>query len=304
VSASTPAALSTVRLEQAGAVARVTLARPEVRNAFNAQMIADLTACFGGLARDQALRAIVLEGQGKAFCAGADVSWMRASADARQEENREDAARMAAMFRAIDECPVPVVGRVQGVAFGGGVGLVSCCDVVVAAADARFSFSEVKLGILPAVISTFALAKIGPGQARRWFLTAEVLDAVTARGIGLVHEVVPAAELDSAVDAIVAALVANGPQAVREAKALVRRVAGLERAAAIEHCVQTIARVRVSPEAQEGLRAFLEKREPAWRTRGDADSGERPPASVPAGAPEASAADGSMTPRQPRRERG
>ena len=208
---------------------------------------------------------MVLAGEGKIFCAGADVNWMRASADASEAENSEDARRMAAMFRAIDECPVPVVGRVQGVAFGGGVGLVACCDIVVAAEDARFSFSEVRLGILPAVISTFALAKIGAGQARRWFLSAEVFPAVRAREIGLVHEVVAEMELDAAVEGVASALTANGPRALREAKALIRRVAGLERDAAIEHCAETIARVRISPEAQEGLRAFLEKREPAWR---------------------------------------
>lgn len=258
----------TLRVEQAGSVVRVTLARPEVRNAFNAAMIADLTACFGELAADEGVRVVVLAGAGKTFCAGADINWMRDSVDATQDENREDARRMAAMFRAIDECPAPVVGRVQGVAFGGGVGLAACCDVVVAAEDARFSFSEVRLGILPAVISTFSLAKVGRGQARRWFLTGEVLSASRAREIGLVHEVAPVAELDAAVDGIVAALAANGPRAVRAAKALIREVAGLGYDAGIEHCVDTIARVRVSPEAQEGLRAFLEKREPAWRLSG------------------------------------
>jgi methylglutaconyl-CoA hydratase len=258
---------TTIRMQRSNnAVARVTLARPDTRNAFNAQMIAELTACFGDLGRDEGLRAVVLAGEGKIFCAGADVNWMRASAKSTEEENREDARRMAAMFRTLDECPVPVVGRVQGAAFGGGAGLAACCDVVVATGDARFSFSEVKLGILPAVISTFALAKIGPGQARRWFLTAEVLTADDARHAGLVHEVVPADELDGRVERIVAALVANGPRAVREAKALIRRVAGMTREAALEHCARTIARVRVSPEGQEGLRAFLESRDPAWRT--------------------------------------
>ncbi|MFN2431982.1 MAG: enoyl-CoA hydratase/isomerase family protein [Gemmatimonadota bacterium] len=266
----------TLRVGRDGSVARVALARPEVRNAFDAAMIAELTACFGQLATDEELRTLVLAGEGKAFCAGADANWMRDSVDATEDENREDARRMAAMFRAIDECPVPLVGRVQGVAFGGGVGLAACCDVVVAAEDARFSFSEVRLGILPAVISTFSLAKIGRGQARRWFLTGEVFSAQRARELGLVHEVVPAAELDAAVDGIVATLVGNGPRAVREAKALIRHVRGLERDAAIEHCVETIARVRVSPEAQEGLRAFLEKRKPTWRSAGAAAGAREP----------------------------
>jgi len=272
----------TVRIAIDGPVARVTLVRPEVRNAFNAEMIAELTTGFEELGGDEELRVIVLAGEGKVFCAGADVNWMRASADATEEENREDARRMAAMFRAVDECPVPVVGRIQSAAFGGGVGLAACCDVVVAATDARFSFSEVKLGILPAVISTFALAKIGPGQARRWFLTAEVLTAEQARDAGLVHEIVPAEELDGRVDRIVDALVANGPKAVREAKALIRRVAGLDRKAALEHCAETIARVRVSPEGQEGLRAFLEGREPAWRTGAELAAGVgKPPVAPP-----------------------
>lgn len=258
-------AYTTIRLERSGAVARVTLARPNVLNAFNSDVIAELFACFGELAEDDDLRAVVLAGEGKAFCAGADVSWMQASVEATERENREDARAMAVMFRAIDECPAPVVGRVQGVAFGGGVGLVACCDVVVAAEDASFCFSEVRLGILPAVISTFAVAKIGAGQARRWFLTGEVLSSERARAIGLVHQVVPAAGLDAGVQDMVATLAANGPRAVREAKALIRRVAGLDRADALERCVETIARVRVSPEGQEGLRAFLQKREPAWR---------------------------------------
>ncbi|MBA2564505.1 MAG: enoyl-CoA hydratase/isomerase family protein [Gemmatimonadetes bacterium] len=258
----------TLRVEHDGSRARVTLARPDVRNAFNAAMIAELTACFGELADREEMRAIVLAGEGASFCAGADVNWMRASVDASEDENRADAQRMATMFRAVDECPVPVVGRVQGVAFGGGVGLVSCCDVVIAAEDASFCFSEVRLGILPAVISTFALAKIGRGQARRWFLTAEVLSAARAREIGLVHEVVPPDRLDAGVEGILHAVCSNGPQAVREAKALIRRVAELERGAAIEHCAETIARVRVSREGQEGLRAFLDKRLPVWRRRG------------------------------------
>jgi methylglutaconyl-CoA hydratase len=233
-------------------------------------MIEELTTCFAELGRSDELRAVVLSGEGKVFCAGADVNWMRASAEASEKENEEDARRMAAMFRTIDECPVPVVGRIQGAAFGGGVGLAACCDVVVAAEDARFSFSEVRLGILPAIISTFSLAKIGVGRARRWFLTAEVLTAAQAHDAGLVHEIAPAEELDARVQKIVAALAANGPRAVREAKALIRTVAGMDRDAALEHCALTIARVRVSPEGQEGLRAFLEGREPAWRAVGAA----------------------------------
>jgi methylglutaconyl-CoA hydratase len=256
---------STLRLEREGPIARVTLARPEVRNAFNAEMIAEVTACFSELAKDEGLRVVVLSGEGNLFCAGADVNWMRDSEHATRDENREDALRMAGMFLAIDEFPAAVVARVQGGALGGGVGLIACCDVVVAAEDARFSFSEVRLGILPAVISRFAIAKIGRGQARRWFLTAETLTAARAAEIRLVHEVVPAGELDRKTEEIAQAIVANGPRAVREAKRMIRRVATLPRDDAIEFAVETIARVRVSAEAQEGLRAFLEKREPSWR---------------------------------------
>jgi len=244
-------------------VARVWLNRPEVRNAFNERMISELTDAFTRLGRDSALRAVVLGGEGSVFCAGADVDWMRRSIDRTEEDNIADAEAMAAMYRTIDACPLPVIGRVQKAAFGGAIGLVAVCDIVVAEATARFCFSEVRLGIIPAVISTFSIAKIGPAQARRYFLTAEVFTAEDAPP-GLVHEAVVEGELDKRIDAILDALRQCGPQAVRAIKSLIPKVVAQDRIAAIEQCAREIARVRVGAEAQAGLRAFLDKRTAPW----------------------------------------
>ena len=234
---------------------RVTMAKPERRNAFDAPLIAELTAAFADVGDAQA---VVLAGDGPSFCAGADVDWQRSSVDLSYEENVEDAMRLYGMLQAIDECPAPVVARVQGYALGGGSGLVACADVVLAGEDAVFGFSEVRLGIVPAVISPFVLRRIGPGPARRLFLTGERFDAATALRIGLVHEVAPA--LDAAVEAVVADLLAGGPEAVRTAKRLVReRPEGIDTA-------QIAAERRTSAEGQDGLRAFLEKRAPEWRS--------------------------------------
>lgn len=257
----------TLQVDRDRAVVRVNLHRPNVRNAFNEQMIADLTDVFGKLGGDTTIRAIVLGGNGKVFCAGADVDWMRRSADRSEADNVDDAQAMAKMYRTIDECPVPVIGRIHRAAFGGAIGLVAVCDIVVAERGTKMSFSEVRLGILPAVISTFSIAKIGVSQARRYFVTAEVFMAEAAPS-GLIHEVVEADALDSTVDGIVKAICENGPNAVREAKAVIPKVAAMKRTEAIDFCAETIARVRVTEEAQEGLRAFLEKREAAWRTGG------------------------------------
>ena len=246
--------MANLRIERDGAVLRITLARPDRRNAFDAAVIAELAEAFVNVGR---ARAVLLAGEGKSFSAGADVDWMRASADLSYEENVADANALRAMLEAIEGCPAPVVARVQGHALGGGAGLVAAADVAIAAPDAVFAFSEVKLGIIPAVISPFALAKIGPGQARRWFLTGERFDAETALRIGLVHEV--AADLDGAVDNVVSELLTAGPLAVRWAKRLVReRPDGPETA-------RWIAERRTSDEGQEGLRAFLERRPPGWR---------------------------------------
>lgn len=253
----------TLHVSIQGNVAHVRLNRPEVRNAFNEQMIADLTDVFARLGEMPTLRAVVLGGAGTVFCAGADVDWMRRSADRTEQDNVDDAKAMATMYRTIDECPLPVIGRVQKAAFGGAVGLVAVCDIVVAEASARFCFSEVRLGIIPAVISTFSIARIGVAQARRYFLSAEVFTAQNAPA-GLVHEVVAEGELDARIDAIVQALRQCGPEAVREIKKLIPRVAEMDRASAVELCAETIARIRVGPEAQAGLRAFLDKRPAPW----------------------------------------
>jgi len=242
-----------LRIEREGQVLRVTLARPERRNAFDAALIAELTGAFADVGD---ARAVVLAGEGESFCAGADIEWQRSAIELSFDENVEDAMRLYRMCEAIDGCAAPVVARVQGHALGGGSGLVACADVAIAAPDAVFGFSEVKLGIIPAVISPFVLPKIG-AQARRYFLTGERFDAETALRIGLVHEL--AADLDPAVDRVVGELLASGPLAVREAKRLVReRPTG-------EQTAQIAARLRAGDEGQEGLRAFLERRGAGWR---------------------------------------
>jgi methylglutaconyl-CoA hydratase len=247
--------VSALRIERDGPVLRVTLAKPERRNAFDAALIAELTEAFADVGDT---RAVVLAGEGPSFCAGADVEWQRSSIDLGYEENVEDALRLYRMLETVDECPAPVVARVHGYALGGGSGLVACVDVAVAGEDAVFGFSEVRLGIIPAVISPFVLRRIGPAAARRLFLTGERFDAGTALRIGLVHEV--AADLDGAVERVVDDLLAGGPEAVRAAKRLVREhPAGIETA-------RIAAERRTSPEGQDGLRAFLEKRAPAWRS--------------------------------------
>jgi methylglutaconyl-CoA hydratase len=244
-----------LHVERDGPVLRVTLARPERRNAFDAALIADLTQAFADVGD---ARAVVVAGEGESFCAGADVEWQRSSIDLTYDENVEDALRLYRMCETIDGCPAPVVARVHGYALGGGSGLVACADVAVAAEDATFGFTEVRLGIVPAVISPFVLAKIGPEAARRWFLTGERFGADVALRIGLVHEV--AAEPAEAVEKIVEALLAGGPEAVREAKRLVRqRPSGRETA-------EIAAGRRTSEEGQAGLRAFLDKGTPPWRS--------------------------------------
>ncbi len=245
--------MSALRIEREGPLLRVTLARPERRNAFDAALIHELTFAFGDVGD---ARAVVLAGEGASFSAGADVEWMQASIDLTYEQNVEDALKLRAMLRAIEQCPAPVIARVHGHALGGGCGLVAAADIAVAAPDAVFAFSEVKLGIIPAVISPFALAKIGPGPARRYFATGERFSAETALRIGLVHEV--AEDLDEAVARVVDELLEAGPEAVRNAKRLV-----LERPDG-EDTAHRIAARRTSAEGQEGLRAFLERRKPRW----------------------------------------
>ena len=256
--------LTTVR---DGAVERLTLNRPEVRNAFNEHVIADLTAWAGGAraaAERHEIRAVVIAGAGKMFCAGADVNWMAKALHYSEEENLRDAMAMSRMFAAINELPAAVIGRVQGAALGGGAGLAAVCDIVVAEDAALFGFTETRLGIIPAVISPFALAKIGQAAARELFLTGARFSAARAKEIGLVHAVVPGAELDAAVDRHVKDVLTAGPGAVAAAKALIPNVWGRPIAEAMPITAAAIAARRVSPEGQEGLRAFLEKRPARW----------------------------------------
>ncbi len=249
-----------IHLAVSDGIARVTLARPEVRNAFNAEVIEQLHEVFTRITEADNVRAVVLAGEGKVFCGGADINWMRASLDLTFEANVGDAERMSDMFRTIDNCPKPVVGRVHGAALGGGAGLAAVCDIAIATDDAILGFTEVKLGIIPAVISPFVVAKIGASHARALFLTGERFDAQHAKAIGLVHEVVSADEVDAAVDRRLAELHSAAPTAVSAAKLLLRRVLDHSYEDSRSITTQAIARQRVSSEGQEGLRAFLERR--------------------------------------------
>jgi methylglutaconyl-CoA hydratase len=245
--------VSALRIERDGGALRVTLARPERRNAFDAALIDELADAFADVGD---ARVVVLAGDGPSFCAGADVEWQRSSIDLSYEENVEDSGRLYRMLESIFRCPAPVVARIQGYALGGGSGLTACADIAIAGEDAIFGFSEVRLGIIPAVISPWVLARIGPAAARRYFLTGERFGAPAALHIGLVDEVTD--DLDAAVERVVADIVSGGPIAVREAKRLV-----LEPAAE-DDAIARAAERRTSDEGQEGLRAFLEKRAPRW----------------------------------------
>jgi len=249
--------MSALRVERDGPLLRITLARPERRNAFDAELIRELTEAFGEIGD---ARAVVLAGDGESFCAGADVDWQRSAIELSYEENVEDALRLYRMLEAIDSCPTPVVARVQGYALGGGSGLVCCTDVAVAAPEAVFGFSEVKPGIVPAVISPVVFPRIGTAAARRLFLTGERFDADTGLRIGLVHEI--AKDLDTALKDVITELLSAGPEATRAAKQLIRDRPDGEQAARLA------AKLRTSPEGQEGLHAFLEKRRATWTAEG------------------------------------
>jgi methylglutaconyl-CoA hydratase len=249
-------------------IAHVWLNRPEVRNAFSDSVIAELAQAFGALAHDADLRAIVLGGHGKAFCAGADLSWMRTMAGYSWEENRADAQALADMLWTIHSCPVPVVARIQGDCYAGGVGLAAVCDIRVAASGVNFCLSEARLGLLPATIGPYVIRAMGESASRRYFTTAERFSAQEAHRIGFVHEVVGVDALDATVDAIVAALVANGPQAVRACKRLVQDIAGQPISEPLRaDTARRIADVRASDEGREGVQSFLEKRAPRWLAR-------------------------------------
>ena len=246
-------------------VAEVWLNRPDVRNAFNDSVIAELGAAFTALGADRELRAIVLGGRGKAFCAGADLGWMRAMAGFDWERNRADAQALADMLWTVYSCPVPVIGRVHGDCYAGGVGLAAVCDVLVAAEGASFCLSEARLGLLPATISPYVIRAIGEQAARRYFVTAERFSAAQAQAMGFVHELCTADALDVKLDEIVAAVVANGPSAARACKKLVQDIAGLAISPALrEETARRIADIRAGDEGREGVQSFLNKRKPAW----------------------------------------
>ena len=262
-----------VRVTTEGGIARVVMCRPEKRNAFDDQVVARLTEIIGDLSADRSVRVVVLEGEGKVFSAGADLDWMRRMVTADRESNITDAMLLADLYEAIHCAPKAVVAKVHGVAFGGGAGLVAAADVAIAAEGTLFGFTEARLGILPSVISPYVVMKIGAGNARRWFVTGERMSAAEARRIGLVHEVVPAQDLEEAVQRICFEVLQCGPQAVGHCKELVEDVVGgMAMAGALEdgfanvkaYTATRIAEARVSPEGQEGLNAFLEKRRPRW----------------------------------------
>lgn len=256
-----------IRLNISGGVGRITMARPEKHNAFDDGLIADLTAAFETAGRDDGARVVVLEAEGKSFSAGADLGWMQRMADYSEAENLADARKLAAMMRTLNELPRPTIARVQGAAFGGGVGLVAACDIALASQAASFCLSEARLGLIPSVISPYVVEAIGARAARRYFQTAERFDAEEAHALGLVHEVVPRERLDSRLAELVDHLLDNGPGAMAASKKLIRRVAcGPVDDAMVEDTARRIADIRATEEGREGVRAFLEKRRPDWRT--------------------------------------
>ncbi|WP_431824276.1 enoyl-CoA hydratase/isomerase family protein [Burkholderia sp. F1] len=256
----------TIKVAEANRVATVTLARPDVRNAFNETMIAELTTAFEWLDAHAGVRAVVLAAEGPAFCAGADLNWMKKMAGYSDDENRADARKLARMLEAIHRCGKPVIARVHGDAYAGGVGLVAAADIAIAADGAKFCLSEARLGLIPATIAPYVVRAMGERAARRYFTTAEVFDSARAAALGFVHEAVPVDALDETVEKLAATLVANGPDAVCACKRLVADVAGRPLdAALIEQTAEWIARTRAGAEAREGIAAFLEKRTPSWR---------------------------------------
>lgn len=255
----------TLAIQHAPQVATIVLNRPEVRNAFNETMIAEITHAFAELGSMAEVRAIVLAASGAAFCAGGDLNWMKAMADYTPAQNRADAALLATMLRTIYQCPKPVIAKVQGDCYAGGLGLVAACDIVAAVETAQFCLSEVKIGLIPATISPYVIKAIGESAARRYFITAERFSAETGQKLGLVHEVAAAEKLDESVALLLKALLAASPNAVTEAKRLVRAVAGQPLTEVlIADTVEEIAKIRASAEGREGVRAFLEKRKPSW----------------------------------------
>jgi methylglutaconyl-CoA hydratase len=256
----------TLKVEVAGQIATVTLNRPEVRNAFNETMIAELSAAFTALDTHEDVRAVVLAANGKAFCAGADLNWMKKMAGYSDDENRADAMRLAGMLSAVYRCSKPVIARVNGDAYAGGMGLLAACDIVVAVDSAHFCLSEARLGLIPATIAPYVIRALGEQASRRYFVTAEAFDCASALRLGLVSEAVSAEQLDATVAQLAQTLCANGPQAVRACKRLVQDIAGRELSdALIEDTAARIAKTRAGAEGREGVASFLEKRQPGWR---------------------------------------
>jgi methylglutaconyl-CoA hydratase len=263
-------AYATIEVAVRNAIAIVTLNRPAVHNAFNETLIAELTAALRAISRDAAVRAVLLLGAGPSFCAGADLNWMRRVASFSPVQNLADAKRLAAMLSTLNDMPQPTVARVHGAAFGGGVGLVACCDIAIAAQDASFALSEAKLGLIPAAISPYVIEAIGARSARRYFLTAERFTAAEALRLGLLHEVAPLEELDARIGGLLGFLMTAGPKAQTDAKALIRAVAHrpIDRIV-VADTARRIARLRATPEAKEGVAAFLAKRRAAWVPKGE-----------------------------------
>ncbi|MBP6903030.1 MAG: enoyl-CoA hydratase/isomerase family protein [Burkholderiaceae bacterium] len=261
--------MSTLDLQRQGPVARVFLNRPELRNAFNSEVIAELSTAFRELGADDGVRAIVLGGHGKAFCAGGDLNWMRAMADYSWEQNRQDAQALADMLWTVYTCPKPVIGRLHGDCYAGGVGLAAVCDIVVAAEGMHFCLSEAKVGLLPATIGPYVVKALGEPASRRYFITAERFSAAAAQRLGLVQLLCEPAAIDTEIDALLATLLANGPAAVAASKRLVQDLAGREISAELRaDTARRIADIRASAEGKEGVAAFLAKRDPAWKTGG------------------------------------
>ncbi len=242
----------------------VTLNRPEVHNAFSDQLITDLVTCFHTIRTDEDVHVVVLTGAGKSFCAGADLNWMKQMMHYSKEQNIEDSRTILRLYETIAACPKPVIGRVNGPAFGGGVGLVAICDLVVCVPETKFGFTEVKLGLIPAVISSFVAQRLSPAAMRRFFMTGERFDATTAQAIGLVDAITPMESLDDTIHTWSTQLRSSGPQAVGEVKALIATMLTMDSEEYKEYTVEKIAALRTSSEGQEGMGAFLEKRKPRW----------------------------------------
>ena len=255
---------ATIQASVSNGTARIALNRPEVHNAFNDDLLRELADAVRHATRDREARVLVLTGNGRSFCAGADLNWIGSVLDYTVEQNKKDAATLVDLLDLIEACPKPVIGRINGHAVGGGVGLTAVCDIAIASSEAKFGFSEVKLGIIPAMISPYVLRKIGRGPARELFLTGDRFDAGRARDIGLINDAVPPEKLDEAVNARVASLLSSAPGALAEAKRLIRLVPDMEASEAREYTLTKIAELRASFEGQEGMRAFLEKRKAGW----------------------------------------